>query len=84
MALGTVGGSSLGPGSPEPVAYAYRRPSLGKPAIQYNPGANQVQSTVAQGKDGTKLGANYKFRDPPTAPGVPPVFDRGTFVDANA
>jgi hypothetical protein len=84
MSLGTVGGSSLGPGSPEPVAYNYRRASLGKPSIEYNPGANQVQSTVAQGKDGTKLGANYKFRDPPSAPGIPPVFDRGTFVDANA
>ena len=84
MALGTVGGSSLGPGSPEPVAYSYRRPSLGKPSIEYSPSANQIQSTVAQGKDGTKLGANYKFRDPPSAPGVPPVFGRGTFVDTNA
>jgi hypothetical protein len=82
--MATVGGASLGPGSPEPVSYNYRRPSLGKPSIEYNPSANQVQSTVAQGKDGTKLGASYKFRDPPSAPGVPPVFGRGVFVDANA
>ena len=74
----------MGPGSPEPVAYAYRRPALGKPSIQYNANANQIQSTVAQGIEGTKLGANFRFREPPRSPGVPPVFDRGTFVDANA
>jgi hypothetical protein len=74
----------MGQGSPEPVSYNYRRPALGKPSIEYNPGANQIQSTVAQGKEGTKLGANYRFRPPPAAPGVPPIFGRGTFVDTNA
>ena len=81
---GIVGGASFGPGSPQPVAYNYRRPSLGKPTMAYDPKSGQERTTVAQGKGDTKLSASFQFRPPVRTPGVPGIGERGSFVDASA
>ena len=81
---GIVGGASLGPGSPTPVTYGYRQGALGKPSIEYDAKAGQARTTVAQGKNDTKLSASFAFRAPLHAPGVKGVGETGSFVDARA
>jgi hypothetical protein len=78
---GIVGGASMGPGSPQPVAYNYRKPSLGKPAISYEPGSGHVDTTVGQGKGGSKLAASFQPRPPPHPPGSGGI---GEHVDVQA
>jgi hypothetical protein len=80
---GIVGGS-MGPGSPNPIAFNYRRPTLGKPSVSYEAKSNQTRTTVGQGRDNTKLGADFQFRPPVRSPGQPGLGDRGSFVDAQA
>ena len=81
---GIVGGSSLGPGSPQPVAYSYRQSSLGRPTLAYESKSGQERTTVAQGKGDTKLSASFQFRPPVHTPGVPGIGERGSFVDVRA
>jgi hypothetical protein len=82
--MGIVGGASLGPGSPQPVAYGYRQAALGKPTIAFEAKSGQVRTTVAEGKGGSKLSANFAFRPPLHAPGSGGVGETGAFVDAKA
>jgi hypothetical protein len=82
--MGMVGGASLGPGSPQPVAYGYRTPSIGKPSIDFEPKSNQLRTTVAQGKGDSKLSADYSFRPPVHPVGGGGIGETGAFVDARA
>lgn len=77
-----IGGASLGPGSPQPVAYGYRQSSLGKPSIAFEATSGQVRTTVAQGKGDSKLSATFQFRPPPRPPGA--IGQGGSFVDVRA
>ncbi|HZQ98849.1 MAG TPA: hypothetical protein VFC93_08550 [Chloroflexota bacterium] len=83
MAAG-VGTTSLGPGSPQPVQYGYRQPSLGKPSVSYEPRAGRIESTVAHGKAGAALSATFQPRPPIHPPGTHGVGDHGAFVDVRA
>ena len=78
---GIVGGSSMGPGSPQPVAYNYRQASLGKPSVAYEPSAGKVSTTVGEGKGDSKLSATFTPRPPPHPPGTGGIGER---VDVHA
>ena len=81
---GLVAGTSLGPGSPQPVSYYYRQPALGKPSLAFEAKSGQERTTVAQGKGDTRLSADFQLRPPIHPVGGDGIGQRGAFVDARA
>jgi hypothetical protein len=71
----------MGPGSPNPVAYAPRAIGKGK-QLSYSSKQHQVQADVAKGRQGTNLNASFQPRPPVRPPGVKGLGDASIDVSA--
>jgi hypothetical protein len=81
--MSAVGGTSMGPGSPQPVTFSPRAIGKGQP-LTYNGKAGQVQADVGKGVEGTNNNASFRPRPPVRPPGAKGIGDAGAIIDASA